>query len=149
VIEPAGSEPSPLQRVRRAALRVLPVLLVAGGIWWWFRAVERQCEPLIAAWADAFEASIRAGEPRLPAPGRLADELLRERVERALAVPVDPAATVRVEASSDSGGATASWIDRHGARRHLELRCDGTSVVVRGVGIAPRSSPLANDEEAR
>jgi len=148
VIDRADSDASPSRRFRSAALRTLPVLLVAGAIWWWFSAVERQCEPLFAAWAEAFEASIRRGEPRLPAPGRLAEELLREPVERALAVPVDSEARVRLETSPDSGGATVSWLDGGGSRRYLELRCDGTSVVVWGIGVASRPSP-PSDEPTR
>lgn len=141
--------PPPLAaRVRAASLRVLPVLLVAGGIALWFGSIGRACEPQFAAWAAAFEESIRSGSPRLPHPGRLADDLLRAPVEAALAVPVDPASAVRVEASPESGEAVASWIDRDGGRRYLELRCDGGSVEVRGVGVESASMPKW-DEEAR
>lgn len=136
----------PAQRIRRALLRALPAVLAAAAIWIWFRAVEQACEPRFAEWAAAFEASVRSGEPRLPAPARLADELLRAPVEAALAVPVDPAAAVRLEPSPDSGEAVVSWGDRGGARRYLELRCDGSSVEVRGVGVASTSMPRWSEE---
>lgn len=94
----------------------------------------------------AFEESLRSGSPRLPAPGRLADELLRKPVEAALAAPADPTAAVTLERSSRGGEAVVSWLDGRGARRHLELRCDGTSIAVWGVGTAPESTPRQEDE---
>lgn len=136
----------PAQRIRRALLRAAPAVLAAAAIWLWFRSVEQACEPRFAEWAAAFEASVRSGEPRLPPPARVADELLRGPVEAALAAPVDPAAAVRLEASPDSGGAVVSWVDRGGVERYLELRCDGASVEVRGVGVASPSRPRWDEE---
>jgi hypothetical protein len=141
-----GDAVPPTLRIRRALLRALPAVLAAAAIWLWFRSVEQACEPRFAEWVAAFEASVRSGEPRLPAPVRVADELLRGPVEAALAVPVDPMAAVRLEASRDSYGAVVSWIDRGGFERYLELRCDGASVEVRGVGVASTSKPQWDKE---
>lgn len=115
-------------------MRVLPVLLVAGGIAWWSQASEARCGRLFAGWAADFDRSLRDGAPRLPAPGALADPLLQSPVAAALAAGGSGAAVEPVEAP---GFARVRWRDREGVSRWIELRCGGSSVEVSGVGFEP------------
>ena len=136
----ASGPPTIAARIRRAALRVVPVLLVAGGIAWWSHARSIRCESHFAAWIAAFDRSLREGEPRLPSPANLADPLLTAPIESALAAGVaadhaESAATI--EPGESTGFARARWRDRDGVSRWIELRCDGASIEVSGVGFEP------------
>lgn len=135
--EPSAA-PSIASRIRRASLRVVPVLLVAGGIAWWSRSNAARCESLFEGWAAEFERSLLAGEPRLPASAGLAAPLLAEPLAAALAAGVAPeASSARIEPVEQAGFARIVWRDRADGLRWIELRCDGTTVVVSGVGFEP------------
>jgi hypothetical protein len=134
--EVPSAAPTIASRIRRAALRVVPVLLVAGGIAWWSHANAIRCERLFEGWAAEFERSLAAGDLRLPPSSSLADPVLAGPVDAALASGVaDRTASVRIEPTERSGFARVSWHDRAGVARWIELRCDGTAVAVSGVGL--------------
>lgn len=129
--------PTIAARVRRASLRVVPVLLVAGGIAWWSRSNAIRCERLFERWAGEFERSLLASEPRLPASAQVAAPLLEEPLASALAAGVAAGSPARIEPSEDAGFARVVWRDRAEVSRWIELRCDGAAVVVSGVGLEP------------
>lgn len=126
-------------------MRVVPVLLVAGGIAWWSQAQSARCERHFAAWVEAFERSLRSGAPRLPEPAALADPLLESPIAEALAAgAADGAvgaeggpAAVEILDGGATGFIRVRWRDRDGVARWIELRCDGASVAVSGVGLEP------------
>ena len=123
-------------------MRVVPVLLVAGGIAWWSHAQTVRCDRLFAAWVESFSGSLRDGEPRLPAPRALADPLLEAPIAAALAAGAADGAQGRsaaatIEPGDATGFARIRWQDRAGTARWLELRCDGSSIEVSGVGFEP------------
>jgi hypothetical protein len=141
-----SAAPSIASRIRRASLRVVPVLLVAGGIAWWSRSNAIRCESLFAGWAGEFERSLAAGDLRLPPSSPLADPLLAGPVEAALAAgAANGPVSARIEATERSGFARITWQDRMGLSRWIELRCDGTAVVVSGVGLEPGASEGADE----
>jgi hypothetical protein len=134
--EVPSAAPTIASRIRRAALRVVPVLLVAGGIAWWSHANAIRCERLLERWAAEFERSLAGGDLRLPPSSSLADPVLAGPVDAALAAgAADRTASVRIEPTERSGFARVAWHDRAGVTRWIELRCDGTAVAVSGVGL--------------
>jgi hypothetical protein len=135
-----SAAPTIASRIRRASLRVVPVLLVAGGIAWWSHANAIRCERLFERWAAEFERSLAAGDLRLPSSS-LADPVLEGPVAAALAAGADTRMSpVRIEPTEQSGFARVAWRDRADVARWIELRCDGTAVVVSGVGLEPDAS---------
>lgn len=137
-----SGSPTIAVRIRRAAMRVVPVLLVAGGISWWSHAQTTRCDRLFAAWVESFSGSLRDGEPRLPAPRALADPLLEAPIAAALAAGAaegapDRSAAATIEPGDATGFARVRWQDRAGKARWIELRCDGSSIEVCGVGFEP------------
>ena len=136
----ASGSPTIAARIRRAAVRVLPVLLVAGGIAWWSQAQSARCDRLFDAWRSEFDRSLRDGEPQLPAPANLADPLLAAPIASAFTAGVAAAgveAASAIEPGESTGFARVRWNDRDGAARWIELRCDGASVTVSGIGFEP------------
>jgi hypothetical protein len=135
-----SAAPTIASRIRRASLRVVPVLLVAGGIAWWSHANAIRCERLFERWAAEFERSLAAGDLRLPSSS-LADPVLAGPVDAALAAgAATRMSPVRIEPTEQSGFARVAWRDRADVARWIELRCDGTAVVVSGVGLEPDAS---------
>jgi hypothetical protein len=138
--------PTIASRIRRAALRVVPVLLVAGGIAWWSHANAIRCERLFEGWAAEFERSLAAGDLRLPPSSSLADPVLAGPVDAALAAgAADRTASVRIDPTEQPGFARVAWRDRAEVARWIELRCDGATVVVSGVGVEPAASEGAEE----
>ncbi|MGA1044372.1 MAG: hypothetical protein ACO3ZY_04110 [Phycisphaerales bacterium] len=138
--------PTIASRIRRAALRVVPVLLVAGGIAWWSHANAIRCERLFEGWAAEFERSLAAGDLRLPPSSPLADPVLAGPVDAALAAGAAARpASARIELTDRSGFARVSWPGRAEVARWIELRCDGATVVVSGVGVEPAASEGAEE----
>ncbi|MGA0285843.1 MAG: hypothetical protein ACO3YY_01555 [Phycisphaerales bacterium] len=136
-LEPATPPTSISSRVRRAGLRALPAVLIAGAIWLWFENVRRECDDRVRRWSQDLSAALVRGETGLPEPAVVSEWVeptLRRWMEDG-AVPrgSDEVRFVPADPQVDSRSPSIEWATTDGAVIALRCRCVGESIEIVGI----------------
>jgi len=128
--------PTAASRLKRAALRGLPAVLIAAAIWLWFDLARRDCDARVRAWTAEFARSLARGETAFPAPATISEWIeptLRTMLSGLGNMSEDAVRFVPADPQVDSRSPVVELAAADGAVVLLRCRCAGDSIEIVGI----------------